>query len=309
MYDTLHIWLPADRTCKNDLLQASKYLTNLTEHKSDEKIYMSGKLNNFKVNLSESGASFKGSLAKYFLSDNFSTLTRSDTARAIEQMANEIHLPVALSKVSRIDFAQNLLMDYEPEAYYNYLGQSNHYKRVKYDKSVAYTNGRRRYKTFYNKIAEGRAKKMIIPDVWKSQNVLRYELRYTSRLPKEFNVAEVTASSLANEKFYMELCDRWYSEYEAINKINSINLNLNEMKSEKDFYKQLELFAIHTIGQDKLMEAIEEMRIRKVFPHPEYYSRLKSGVKKLCETPKLTASSELVIELDKKIKDAKRYYR
>ena len=84
---------------------------------------------------------------------------------------------------------------------------------------------------------------------------------------------------------------------------------LNEMKSEKDFYKQLKLFAIHTIGQDKLMEAIEEMRIRKVFPHPEYYSRLKSGVKKLCETPKLTASSELVIELDKKIKEAKRYYR
>ncbi len=302
------MWLPVDRTCKSDLLQASKYLTNVTDHRKDEQIYMSGTLNNFKVNLSESGASFKGSLAKYFLSDNFSTLTRSDTARAIEQMANEIHLPVALSKVSRIDFAQNFLMDYEPEAYYNYLGESNHYERLKYSKSIAYKNGLR-YKTFYNKVAEGRAKKMIIPDVWIDQNVLRFELRHTSRLPKQFNMAEVNVSSLSDEKFYMELCDRWEAEYEAINKINSINLNLIDMKSEKDFYKQLELFAVHTIGHDKLMEAIEEMRIRKVFTHPEYYSRLKSGLKKLCETPKLTASSELIIELDKKIKDAKRYYR
>jgi hypothetical protein len=309
MYDTINLWLPIDKAGSFDLGRTLQNLTGITEHiKDDGQVYASGYLNNYKVNISGQGVSLKGSLAKYFLPDNFHTLTRSDSARTFEMMADELYLPIQKAKVNRIDFAQNFLMDFEPEAYYNFLGECQYYNRQPQSKSLYYSNGLRQ-KVFYNKIAEGKAKGLSLPDVWNGQNVLRYEMRFKSRLPNQFNQAEITASSLSDEKFYITIFDKWLAEYEAINKLNSINFNKSNMNSPKDFKKQLELFAINMIGQDKIMQEIENLRHQKAFDKPEYYSRLKKEIKELCKTPEMTASSDLVAELDKKIKASKRYYR
>ena len=81
------------------------------------------------------------------------------------------------------------------------------------------------------------------------------------------------------------------------------------MKSPKDFWKQINLLSIQIYGQEKIMQEIENLRHQKAFEKPEYYSRLKKEIRELCKTPEKTTSSELVAELDKKIKDAKKYYR
>jgi hypothetical protein len=310
MYDTVNLWLPIEKAGSFDVSQVLQNLTRYTEHQTDDgQVYFSGLLgNNYKVSLSGQGVSLKGSLAKYFLPDNFHTLTRSDTPRAFEKMTDELHLPIDKAKVNRVDFAQNFLMDYEPEAYYSYLGECQYYNRLPQARSLYYTNGMRQ-KVFYNKIAEGKAKRLKLPDVWSGQNVLRYEMRFKSRLPKQFNLPELTATTLADEKFYMGLFDRWQAEYEAIYKTQKINFNQSSMKTPKDFKKQLELMAINMIGQENIMQEIETLRTRKAFDKPEYYSRLKKEIRELCKTPELTTSSDLVAELDKKIKGARRYYR
>ena len=223
-------------------------------------------------------------------------------------MSDELCLPIQKAKVNRIDFAQNFLMIYEPEAYYPYLGDCQYYQRQPTSNSLYYSNTLRQ-KLFYNKIAEGKKRGLTLPEVWNSQNVLRYEMRFTSRLPKQFNKAEVTASSLSDEKFYMAVFDKWLTEYDAINKLNSINFNLSVMNSPKDFWKQMNLMAISVIGQDKIIEEVENLRHQKAFDKPEYYSRLKREIKELCKTPEMTESSDLIQELDQKIKAAKKYYR
>jgi hypothetical protein len=81
------------------------------------------------------------------------------------------------------------------------------------------------------------------------------------------------------------------------------------MKSPKDVWKLIDLMAINIIGQDKTMQLIEDLRHQKVFDKPEYYSRLKKQIKDLCKSSYLTASSELIFELDKKIKATKNNYR
>jgi hypothetical protein len=260
------------------------------------------------VYLSNERLNLSGSLAKYFLPDNFHTLTRSDSKRAIEQLSDEIHLPMNQSIVKRIDFSENFLMNHKPESYYKYLGDCQHYNRLTQERSLYYSNALRT-KLFYNKIAEAKHSRLAIPEVWSDQNVLRYELRFLGRLPKQFNISEVKAEMLYDNKFYISLFDRWHSEYQSINKINSINFNLNNMNSPKDFMKQLQLYAISNIGQDKILAEIEHLRASKKFDKPEYYSRLKKDIKQLCNLPKLTESSELIDELDKKIRDSKRYYR
>lgn len=310
MYDTINLWLSSELAGNVSLTDyVPQFMDRVTSHQSEDgQPYINGYLGNYKVSVSGKGISLKGSLAKYFLPDNFHTLTRSDSARAIEKLADELHLPMDKAKVGRIDFAQNFLMNYEPEAYYNYLGECLHYNRQPLDKSLYYRNGLRQ-KLFYNKIAEGKKKKMSLPDVWHGQNVLRYELRFMSRLPAQFNLPEITASTLSNEKFYMGLVDRWEAEYQQINKLNLINFNMSAMNSPKDFIKQLALLTIKDYGQDRIMQAVEDLRAKKAFNKPEYYSRLKKEIRQLCKAPDLTTSSELVAELDKKISAAKRYYR
>lgn len=310
MYDSINLWLSSEQAGINNLLAFSeKNLQQITEHtKQDGQAFYSGFLSNYKVNVFQSGISFKGSLAKYFLPDNFHTLNRGDSQRAIEMMADEIHLPISQAKVTRIDFAQNFLMKYEPKAYYSYLGECRYYQRFCQPDSLYYNNGLRT-KLFYNKVAEGRARGLRLPDVWSDQHVLRYELRFTSRLPQQFNLAEVKASTLYDEQFYISLVRQWIDEYEAITKKNDFNFKSERMNSPKDFWKQLHLVAVNAIGQERLMQMIEEMRHKKAFDKPEYYSRLKKELRELCKTPDLTTSSNMIAELDKKIEMAKKFYR
>lgn len=309
MYDTIRLSLQVNGLNGIDCSRIMQSLSNITEHsKDDGQVYFSGKLKNLNISFSDNGIYLNGSLAKYYLPDNFHTLTRSDSKRALEQLSDELHLPIKESRIKRIDFSQNFLMNHKPESYYKHLGECVNYNRLTQARSLYYSNSLRT-KLFYNKVAEAKHSRIEIPKVWLNQNVLRYELRFKERLSNQFNLSEVKAQNLYDEKFYMSLFDRWHSEYQSINKINLINFNLSDMNSPKDFWKQLELYAIHAIGQDKIMQEIEHLRASRKFDKPEYYSRLKKDIKKLCSLPRHTESSELIDELDKKIADSKRHYR
>jgi hypothetical protein len=39
------------------------------------------------------------------------------------------------------------------------------------------------------------------------------------------------------------------------------------------------------------MQMIDEMRLKRAFDKPEYYSRLKKELRELCKTPDLTTSA------------------
>jgi hypothetical protein len=309
MYDTINLTLPINSFECSDYSKKLQHLSNYTEHiKNDGQVYISAYLKNLRVYLSNHKLSLSGSLAKYFMPDNFHTLTRADSKRAIEKLSDELHLSMNKSIVKRIDFSENFLMKYKPESYYKYLGDCRHYNRLTQERSLYYSNALRT-KLFYNKLAEAKHSRLTIPEVWKNQNVLRYELRFLNRLSSQFNISDVKAEMLSDEKFYIGLFDRWHSEYQSINKINSINFNFSNMNSPKDFMKQLQLYAIHSIGQDRVMAEIEHLRVSKKFDKPEYYSRLRKEIKQISSLPELTESSELIDELDKKVSDSKRFYR
>ena len=294
-----------------DINRVKNSLRGLTEHrKEDGRVWITGTLENtFKVSILEQGVSLKGSLAKFYMGDNFHTLTRADSARAIEKMADELGLPVGQAKVSRIDFAENLLMEYKPEAYYPYLGECRDYKRLTQPHSVYWCNGNRT-KLIYNKVAEVKDKKGVLPEVWRGQNVLRYEMRYIRKLSKQLQRPEITAITLSDEKFHMNLVERYVAEYEAIHKLKSIKLNFTDMNSPKDFWEQMVLQGIeHIGGQRRAMEIVEEMRARGTYSRSEYYSRLKGRIKEICKTPEMTTTSELITELDEKVRDVSRNCR
>lgn len=310
MYDSVNFWLGREQAGNISLSAfAESRLTVLTEIvRPDGQVILAGHLQNYKVNVTETGISFKGSLAKFYFGDNIQTLTRSDSQRAIEKMQDETLLPIDQAKVTRFDIAGNLLMRHEPKAYYSYLGDCQYYKRSQLPDSIYYSNGQK-VKLFYNKAAEVKKLGLILPEVTNGYNLLRYELRFMGRITKQFNRPEITVSSLTDEQFYIEAVNRWLSEYKAISKQREININFETMKTPKDFFRQLQLFAVQEIGQAKLLQAIDEMKARQTFDKPEYYSRLKRELKELCNTPDQTASSDLINELDKKIGQLSQHYR
>lgn len=310
MYDTLHLWLPALSIGEDSFTErVPALLNNTTIHtKADGLQYFTGSILGMSVSVSNSGISLKGSLCKSYLNDNFKTLTRQDTQRAIEQLADILILPIHQADVKRIDFAQSFTMNNEPESYYPFLGASQHYKRLMQPKSIYYQN-KMRTKLFYNKIAEGKSKGEVIPEIWLNKHILRHELRYTSRLPQQFNKSTLQAKELSTEPFYLDMVGRYINEYKSIQKNSTINFNLESMKQPKDFFTQLLLLKINEIGQNNVLELVEQLKAQKVFAHPEYYSRLKADIKKLCKTEEVTESADLITELDKKINQVKEYCR
>ncbi len=311
MYDTNDLWLPYE------LIKDSGYLTRVptlltntkeTYNTDTREISINGSIFGMRARISQAGMSLKGSICKSYLNDNFKTLTRQDTQRAIEQLADTLLLPVYNANVTRIDFAQNLIVSQDPKSYFMFLGDSHTYRREPIDKSLYYRNSLRT-KLFYNKIAEGKARRLEIPPIWLDKHVLRYELRYLSRLPKQFNRSQIIAKDLYSESFYIDMVERWILEWQNITKNSIINFNLENMESPKDFFTQMALLKIKEIGQDNVLQMVEHLKAKKQFKQKEYYSRLKADIKRICKTDGLTEDSQLITELDKQIMRIKEYYR
>lgn len=309
MFDTIHLYLPEDRVSSTDLLaQTPLYLENITELNRSGQYVITGSMNNLKVTVSERGVSIKGSLAKYYLNDNIQTLTRQDTEEAVSKLSDEIHLPVHEAHVSRIDFAHNFIMRYEPEIYYPYLGESQYFRRFSQPQSLYYKNGNRT-KLFYNKPAEVKYRTESLPEVWSGRNVLRYEIRYSRRLDKQLKEPEIRANTLYQEPFYIKLVKRYVTDYQSIHKNAQLHFDEKNMSTPKDFWLQLALMKVDEIGQNRLMELVDEWRAKGLFSKPEYYSRLKKEIRDRSSKSQVSDSSVLIEELDKKVSATKRYYR
>lgn len=308
MYDTLHLRLSKEEAGGN-LLNCLPYLSNVAEtYRQDGQTFLTGYANNCKVSISDYGLSIKGSIAKFYSGNNLHTLSISDSKMAFEMMADTLRMPIRKATVSRIDIAQNLLMNYKPEAYYNFLGESNYYQRLVQPKSVYYSNSRRT-KLFYNKIAESKKQGCIIPETFQNKHVLRYELRYTTRLKKQFNQAIITPDTLTDNDFYMKLMDQWVKEYTTIQKIGLVNMDTKNIRSPKDYFKQLLALTIQEKGSATLLQHVDLLREQNTFDKPEYYSRVRSEIKRLSSCKPLADTPELIQELNDKIAQAKQNYR
>lgn len=310
MYDTVNMWLEWSKVGNVNLSTITKKLNNCLEHKGGNFNSFTGNLNNYKVGIYETGISLKGSICKYFTNDNLQTLTRSGMERAIEQMSDELSLPVNLARINQVDLATHFIMNRTAPEYYPYLGDKRYFKRLQATNDTLYYNTSARQLIFYNKLKEAKSKGVIIPDVFNNKNLLRYEIRHKGRLGKQFNLPEVTAETLYNEKFYINLIDIWVKEYFNIQKINRLTINnMENIKTPKDAENMIFGLLLNKVGHDEIENLITDLKAKQVYSDPKYYSRLKTKLKQLANMTEITEKSELITELDKEIKSIKQYYR
>lgn len=311
MYDSINFKLLQAEAGGVDFLEEIPcYLDNVGQHNYNGDVVITGELSGLKVSLNQYQMKVKdGSLCKWYLGDNFKTMGRGDTQRAIEKLSDSLHLPMSKATVTRIDVAQNFILKHPPEVYINHLGLLKYATRLQEPSGLYYqqTGGRL---CFYDKVKEQRNHREPIPDLYDGRNVLRYEQRYTNRIASQLGVQAVTGALLYDEAFYMTLLDRWKVTYRTIQKINDISLNFKAMKTKQQLYKMGVLSLIEEAGGLLPMyEQINEAQKRGELTKKQAYD-LRQAVQDASQIREgLTVPNEAIQELDKKVSEAVKFYR
>lgn len=307
MYDNIDLYLTKEKAKGIDFIKTiPQFLTMVSNHGFNQYgEYLTGYLDNLKISITESRVKIsESSICKYYLGDNFKTLTKADTKQAILKISDCLNLPFEFANVTRIDFAKNLIMQHPEKIYYSYLGEAQYYNRLEQNNGLYYNNNLRQL-LFYGKEYEQKVKRQPIPELYKNRNVLRYELRFKKRLKEQFKRPEITASLLYDELFYRNHMIRWKNEYLAIQKINSKLNNMKPTGSKKEFTENLALYTILELGQPKLLNTVKEWQSKGEISKKQAYD-LRAFLKELTQKTINGESNELINELTRKVKEATR---
>lgn len=308
MYDNIDFILDRDKSPGADFLAVvPQYLKGeINEGCNSFGQYVTGGLGSLKLSVTDTRVKiFNSSLCKYYLGDNFKTLTRSDTARAIEQISDSLHLPFDRARVTRIDAAHNLIMQHPEQAYYPLLGQAPYYTRLEQNNGLYYTNGKRQL-VFYGKEHEQKIKGQPTPELYRGRHIIRYEIRWLQRLLTQFNRPELTAALLSDEDFYREIVKRWHDQYFTINKINSKLCTMKPTGKATEFVANLALLTILELGQPNILTLVKTWQKSGEITKKQAHD-LRGKVKKISRAQADAPGGDLIAELDRKVKEAGQY--
>lgn len=276
------------------------------------KEYVSGWLDGLKVTVRPVSLHINGgSFCKWCIGDNYRTLTRRDIQTGIEKLSDILHLSMKEADVTRLDIGQNLIMKYPVMEYLNHLGAKKNYKRLEEPNGLYYDKKGVRL-CFYDKNQERKDKRQSgdIPLMYAGRNVLRYEIRFTSRIARHFDREFVVAADLYEQNFYVQMVRHWADGYKSIQKINEIVPNFDCIKTKTDFNRFGGALLVERFGgQSQMLDFLSDAQKRGKLTARQAYD-LRKSVNDVCSVREsLVVESDSIKELDRKIMQAAMYYR
>lgn len=279
----------------------------ITEGESLTGHFVSGYLDNLKIVVTNDKIKItQGSICKFYLGDNFKTLSRNDTRRAFEKVSDHLNISFNNASVYSIDFGRNIVLQHPEELYYNHFGHARHYNRLEQPNGLYYSNNIR-VLAFYGKVKEQKQKGEIVPEIYQNKNLLRYEIRMRKVLNRQLNSSKIIVKNLWLEDFYHMLVQRWKNEYKKIYKVNNKLMRLKPTGSVKDFQRQITAMHINENGFDKYLKLIKEWQLKRLITKKQANDQRKF-ITGLMKVRSHEAGNELLTELDKKIIEAARQY-
>ena len=313
MYDKFKIWI--DRAAAGvqcDAIASTLSGANTQIDHTTGEVKTFGYIGGLKVCNFVGGLSITGSLPKFLHGSNIYSLDRKSTARAIEKLSDELHIDVSASSVTELEFGTNFLMRYKVQDYLCKLGDMPRLLRYHFEPKTLYYKGKGRKTpkvfTFYDKQAEAEQKAMPYLDGLKEANVLRYEMRFSGRLPYQFSVPEVRASTLYDRAFYKAMIKRYQDNYFSISKQNQVKTNImSEIKTVSDAFSVFVARLMSQTDQTEIGGFIDELKRAGVFSDRNNYSRLRKKIQEVAARANIYMSDELIKELDDDVKNCGAY--
>ena len=309
MFDTVNFWIDKGNMAGGDPFAVLPYLCSVVEQMAETGYSCSGKLGDYTVYCYDKGISLKGSLANYYLPSNSCTLTRKTTVEALQRMSDELHLDMMAANVTRVDVSTVIPTKRQPADYFSSLGDKPRFVRVQATKDTLYYNQRAKQLAFYDKTKEATAKAILIPQALQKCNLLRYEMRFLRRLKKLCKMeTPIKGATLTNSGFYYFIIQQWKKEFDTIKKNNPISPMTDSIKTPKEAQEALFAMLLQQNGQSCIDDFLNELKAKKTFSNPEYYSRLKAKLYRIMQAAK-EEKSELIKELETAIADIANYAR
>jgi hypothetical protein len=131
--------------------------------------------------------------------------------------------------------------------------------------------------------------------------MLRYEYRLIGRISKTLNQNEVKMLHLYNEEFYINLLKLWQEKYFQIRKLN--NISMKPTTSAKQLEQIFASMYIQSLGQDKCLNMVKEWQKTNSLDRKTAYD-MRNKIKSLNNLKDIAEESQLIKELDCKIKDS-----
>jgi len=309
--DTISFTLNKESAPNTDLMaEISPNLTSITGEGSSYGIHtIYGKLRNLDISITEDKVNIRnGSLSKFFLGNNIIELNRSGTQKAIESLSDILHLPIEKAIVKKFHFGINVMLSHEPALYFNYLGNCGKYSRLLQPNGINYKATNQEF-ALYDKIKEMKYHREPIPPLFCNRNMLRLERRYNNGINNHFNKAKIEASLLYNEDFYLQVNQEIQNTYNLIKKIKTFKIDMNLIKTSREL-KNLGIVALIE-KEGGLIQALENLKERqkKGLINKAQAKNIRDTYL-TCNNMKLqTIESDLIIELDQKIKEKFKYFR
>ena len=309
--DTISIKLGIEHIGNIDLLATiPNYLQDVSEHFYEGgNTAITGRLKNLKVVVTSQAISVKnGSLTKWYLGNNLGILSRGDIERAFNQLSDTLHVPINKADIKHFDFGKNIALAHPVSLYLNYLGSNGKYTRLEQKTALNYKITGREL-CIYDKLAEMKSRGDTPPPLYHNSNMFRYEKRYLQGIAKYFNRASVTVATLYDEHFYMGLIEDWHKDYVNIQKQKTLKIDM-DMVTTKEQMKMLGVLALVEMQGGKLaaFENIKERQTKKDLSKKQAYD-LKELINQSLNLKLQTKQSDLIIELDSKMKEAVKYFR
>lgn len=251
MIDTISLFLSAGEMPQTDILaETSARLSDRCTHESQNgNARVTGKIKHkgeLFVSLSAGGISVSHSLCKYWLGNNFQTMTRQDIREAIADISDKLGVPMERAKVCRVDFGRCFVTELSPSLIISVLGELARFKPQRYPDSVCYTSGAKQI-AFYDKVSEARKRREPIPAEYQGKNVLRYELRLMKRAAKSLGVDKLTAAMLYDERIFEKFLALWVGFYGKIHKV-SPPIAIDAARDFKELGKIIQRAGVEAVG-------------------------------------------------------------
>lgn len=290
MVDTIHIWRPGkldkfDLSNVEDLTESVKAFTGET--------YFTGSLKNLRVSISDRGVSIKGSFPKFLKGNNVETLTAKEFQTVIELLEDVFSVSLSDAIITRLDLAATVEMNYNPAAYYSFLGNCGRMFRSLHGNTLYYSLKCRQL-VFYDKAKEAGKE---IPNEYRGKNLLRFEVQYRKSISAQFRVQKLRIEQLLRPDFYKTLKNHWMGEFEKIHKVQPIIKAPEQLSTPKEFWTELTKEFIREKGFNKIVNEIEQLKHTGF--NPRSVSRMKKQLREM--TAGSTSEKSLINELETKI--------
>lgn len=248
MYDTVRLFYPCNGT---NLFRQLGDLVEVTACDPYGEKYVTGRLQNLKVTVNPYGVRIDGSLCKWHFGENYTPLDRTSTREAIETLSDHFNLNFAESIIKRLDVGVNLPMQYEPAAYFDYLGDRPRYKKFIYPTAVLYSIKAEQI-CFYDKMRETADKNGVIPNEYAGKNLLRCETRILTNPSKILQVQELAALDLWSAPIWNRCADYLQRQYGSIKKYEQ-----SDSLAEAEYMNIQELYSASIMSHAEKFGGVE----------------------------------------------------